>query len=200
MKEVLMMNNPMTALIYGNQATRTFCDIFPDVNTFILEWENSGIAETALDLDISFSTNEIFMTYYLLYAKYGNSHIASSDENQFKYKLWSIMFQHGPTWIKKLNLQKEIRALNINDIANTKAIYNHSFNPSTEPSTATLEELTTINEQNTSSIKRAKGDAYSLFMSLLDADFSEEYINRFKKLFLKIVEPTIPLWYITEGE
>ncbi len=190
----------MTAFIYGNQPTRTFCDIFPDFNTFILEFEGSAVYEVSRDLGIEFTTDETMLTYYLLYARYGNSHIASSDESQFKYKLWSIMFQHGPTWKKKLELQREIRALNINDIANTKAIYNHSFNPSTEPSTATLEELTTINEQNTSNIKRAKGDAYSLFFSLLDADFSEEYINRFKKLFIKIVEPTIPLWYITEGE
>ena len=194
------MNNPYLASIYGNQPTRTFCEIFPDFNEFISEFEHSAIYDTARDLEIEFTTNEISLTYYLLYAKYGNSHIASFDETQFKYKLWSLMFQHGPTWKKQLELQKEIRALNIADIANTKAIYNHSYNPSTAPSTGSLEELTTINEQNTSTTKRAKGDAYALFMSLLDADFSEEYINKFKKLFIRIVEPTIPMWYITEGD
>ena len=35
--------------------------------------------------------------YYLLYARYGNSHIVNTDENQFTYKLFSTIFMYGPT-------------------------------------------------------------------------------------------------------
>lgn len=44
----------------------------------------------------------------------------------------------------------------------SKSIYNHAFNPSNEPSTASLDELDYINEQNTSNVKRSKIDAYGM--------------------------------------
>ena len=194
-----MMNNMWTAALYGNQVTRKFSDVFPSVENFFEEWENGGISTIANELEYTFREEDIKLTYYLLYAKYGNSHIASFDENQFKYKLWAIIFQHGGAWAKKIELQNELRKLPLEEIGKYKAIYNHSFNPSTEPSTATLEELTTINEQNTTTSKRAKGDSYALFMSLLSTNYNDEYINRFRKLFLTFVEPALPLWY-TEGD
>lgn len=196
----MAMNDMFQAELFGNQMTRTFADIFPDVDIFIEEWNQNGITESAAALNIEIDERDITLTYFLLYSRYGNSHIASFDENQFKYKLWSLIFQFGPSWSKKVQLQNELRQLNLEDISTSKQIYNHSFNPSTEPSTATLEELTTINEQNTATHRRSKGDNYALFFSLLDSDFTEEYIARFKKLFIKFVYPTLPLWYITEGE
>ena len=46
-------------------------------------------------------------------------------------------------------------------VKGSKQIVNHSYNPSTAPSTSTLEELTTINEQNTNNYKKGKLDAYA---------------------------------------
>lgn len=193
------MSDLFTANIYGNQVTRKFSDIFVDADTFLEEWQESGIAERAEDsFNYTLTDGDVRMTFYLLYGRFGNSHIASFDENQFKYKLWTIMFQHGASWAKKIQLQSELRALNLEDIANSKTIHNHSYNPSIEPSTAALEELPTINEQNTSTYKKAKGDSYAIFMSLLDTDYTERYLARFKKLFLTFVYPAGPLWYVTE--
>lgn len=83
-------------------------------------------------------------------------------------------------------------------VKGSKQILNHSYNPSTTPSTATLEELTTINEQNTSNYKRGKIDAYSFLWDLLDTDVTNEFISKFNSLFLIIVEPQLPLWYVTD--
>lgn len=59
-------------------------------------------------------------------------------------------------------MQNELRTMSDDDlIKGSKQIVNHSYNPSTTPSTATLEELTTINEQNTNNYKRSKLDAYA---------------------------------------
>lgn len=59
-------------------------------------------------------------------------------------------------------MQNELRTMSDDDlIKGSKQIVNHSYNPSTAPSTATLEELTTINEQNTNNYKRSKLDAYA---------------------------------------
>lgn len=111
---------------------------------------------------------------------------------------------YGPTWEKRLEVQKAVRDMDLDELQKSSvAIYNHSFNPSSTPSTQTLEELDTINDQNVTKHKRSKTDAYALLLSLLETDVTEEFINKFKKLFLLVVSPELPLWYeteITEGE
>lgn len=137
--------------------------------------------------------------YYLLYARYGNSTIASSDENQFKYKVFSIIFQYGPTWQKRLEVQDALRKMDIEELRESaKAIYNHSYNPSTAPNTDTMYELQTINDQNVTKHQRSKTDAYALLLDLLKTDVTEQFINKFQKLFLTVVTPELPLWYTTE--
>ena len=184
--------NNICSSLYGNYRTRKFTDIYPDVTTFTNDYNNIGIPTTITSENIS-------TLYYLLYAKYGNSHIANSDETQFKYKLFGTVFSYGPTWEKRLDMQNELRTMSDDDlIKGSKQIVNHSYNPSTSPSTATLEELTTINEQNTNNYKRSKLDAYAFLWDLLATDVTTEFINKFKSLFLVIVEPQLPLWYLTE--
>lgn len=176
--------------LYGNYRTRTFTQIFPDANTFAAQWEATPFAKI---LDDSLP-NEVL--YFLLYARYGNSHIASSDENQFKYKLFSIVFQYGPTWQKELSIQQELRIANFDDFRQgTTNIVNNANNPSVEPTTQTLNELPYINQQNVSKVTRSKADGYALLLSLLKKDVTEDFIKRFQYLFLTIVEPEKPLWY-----
>ena len=177
---------------YGSYRTRTFANIFENAQTFrdsFAEFPvNSTISETNLDT-----------IFYLLYARYGNSHVAYSDENQFKYAIYSTIWQYAPTWLKRLEVQEKLRALTDNDLVlGGKAIYNHSFNPSTAPSTSTLEELTTINDQNTTNYKKSKMEGYATLLSLLETDVTEEFINKFKKLFLIVVAPDYPLLYEQE--
>lgn len=186
--------DPMMSNLYGNYRTRSFSDIFGDVDIFKNEYKDNGIP--ALLTDTSITT-----LYYLLYARYGNSHIASSDENQFRYKLFSIIFMYGPTWEKRLEIQEQVRALSLNEIMDGgKAIYNHSYNPSTEPSTDTLDELKTINDQNVTKYKKSKMDAYNVLTTLLETDVTGYFLDRFKSLFLTIVQPELPLWYATNLE
>lgn len=178
--------------LYGNFRTRKFADIFPTVDEFITEY-----AATPLNV---ISQQDATVLYYLLYGNYGNSCIASDDENQFKYKLYSIIFEYGPTWAKRLEVQKTIRELTENDlISGGKAIYNHASNPETLPSTATLEELNYIDNQSTTNYKKSKIEGYAMLIDLLDTDVTAEFINKFKKLFIMIVEPELPLWYAMEG-
>lgn len=181
---------------YGGYRTRTFADIFEDYEEFSSGYENSGINEgTKYELDA------VQKAYYLLYARYGNSHIAYSDENQFKYALYSIIWQYGPTWAKRLEIQADLRDLDEDELVRgSKAIYNHAFNPNTEPSTATLEELTTINDQNTTNYKKSKLEAYGILWELLKTDVTNEFLNKFKKLFIVVTAPDYPLLYETNLE
>ena len=175
--------------LYGNFRTRTFSDIFGEFEKFEEIYNNNGIP-TTLD------STSLKTLYYLLYARYGNSHIASSDENQFKYKLFSTVFMYGPAWQKRLDIQKKLIELGDDEIlVGATAIYNSANNPSSEPSTQTTEELNFINQQNVTKYKKSKLEAYAVLEELIKTDVTEQFIGKFKKLFLVIVEPELPLWY-----
>lgn len=180
---------------YGSYRTRTFADIFPSVTDFLTAYNGEQIPaklsdETATTL------------YYLLYARYGNSHIAYDDENQFRYALLSTIFMYGPAWEKRLEIQDNLRGLTEAELLQgSKAIYNHAYNPSTQPSTGTLEEINYINDQNTTNYKKSKISAYADLLALLETDVTESFIYHFKKLFITIVAPDYPLLYVQdEGE
>ena len=180
--------------LFGNYITRKFTDIFPKVSDFITEYKNCGIPN--LISDASATT-----LYYLLYARYGNSHIANTDENQFKYKVFSTTFMYGPTWEKRLEVQDKLRKLSDDDLRlGSKQINNHAYNPSSAPSTGTLEELEFINEQGTLNYKKGKVDSYMWLMDALKTDVTKSFIDKFETLFLMIVEPQEPLWYVTDIE
>lgn len=181
--------------LYGNYRTRTFAQIFPSAQDFIAAYQASGFSIDA----IHGWGDAMPELYYCLYAQYGNSHIANSDENQFKYRVYSLIYQYGPNWAKKREVQAKIRDLTEDQLRESaQAIYNHSMNPSTAPSTTTTEELQTINDQNVTKHKRSRTDAYALLLDLLEDNFTQQFVNRFKPLFLTVVVPESPLWYVTE--
>lgn len=178
--------------LYGNYRQVKFTDVYPDVATFLAEYNNNGIKTTI-------SQDSATTLYYLLYSRFGNSVIASSDTNRFKYDLFGTIFSYGPTWEKKLDIQEKLRNLTDDELfAGSTQIHNHAYNPGTAPSTNTLDELPAINEQNTSKYKKDKMSGYAMLVSLLDTDVTESFISKFKKLFITVVQPELPLWYATE--
>ena len=180
--------------LYGNFRTRTFTDIYSDFESFKTDYIDCDIP-TTLD-DTALKT-----LYYLLYARYGNSNIASSDETQFKYKVFSTIFMYGPAWQKRLDIQKKLIDLGDDEIlVGATAIYNSAYNPETAPSTQATEELNYINQQNVTKYKKSKLEAYAVLEELIKTDVTEQFIGKFKKLFITIVEPDLPLWYTTQGD
>lgn len=140
--------------------TKLFTDIFDDAGTFLYYCKRIGIPQVISD-------DSVNLTYYLLYAKYGNNPIANLDEEQFKYKIYSIIWQYGPAWEKRVAMQADIRNLTLQDIqtgtttnwessglesqTNTGSdttINNHAYNPGTAPTTTTTSELDYIDQQN----------------------------------------------------
>lgn len=183
-----MWNNSL----YGSYRQVKFTDVWGDVNSFLSDYKSNGIQTTI-------SEQSATTLYYLLYSRFGNSTIASSDTNRFKYDVWGTIFSYGPTWEKRLEIQEKLRNLTDDDLfTGSTQIYNHAYNPGTAPSTGTLDELTAINEQNTNKSKRDKMSAYSMLLSLLETDVTQQFLDKFKKLFLKIVQPELPLWYVTD--
>ena len=176
-------------------STVLFTNVWASVNDFLNDYQNIGIP-VSIKVDTSAST-----LYYLLYARYGNNPIANQDITQFKYKLFSLVFQYGPTWEKRLDIQAKLRAISDDDLLKgSKPIYNTALNPSTAPSTSSLDELTYINSQNTTNYKKSKMDAYAQLWDLLDTDVTGDFLNKFKVCFKQFIRPENPLLYITDSE
>ena len=205
------MNNGLYLNAFGNYWTKTFSDIFPDVAKFIAFL---GTTSKNGECGIQPVLNETMTStlYYLLYAKHGNDIIENFDENQFKYKLASIVYINGASWAKKREIQDTINSLKLTITKNGKTypnpdifvgatqIYNHSYNPATAPSTDTIDELTTLNEQNTSKNKRGLLEGINLLMSLIEDDITSSFLSKFDKLFNPVVAAQAPLLYSTEIE
>ena len=174
--------------------TKLFTEIWDNVDDFKSDYAGIGIPTTI-------STSSASTLYYLLYARYGNNPIANYDETQWKYKIFSIIFQYGPTWEKRLAIQTSLRGLTDADLlAGSKAIYNSALNPGTTPSTSALDELTYINSQNTTNYKNSKMDAYGQLWDLLDTDVTGEFLAKFKGCFKQFVAPERHFIYVSEEE
>ena len=174
--------------------TKLFNEIWEEVNDFAYDYQHIGIPTTI-------SVTNIITLYYLLYARYANNPIANYDEEQFKYKVFSIVFQYGPTWEKKLDIQAKLRSITDEDLLKgAKAIYNTALNPGTAPTTTSLDELDYINSQNTTNYKKSKMDAYAQLVSLLETDVTGEFLNKFKGCFKQFVLPERTWIYVTDVE
>lgn len=176
--------------------TKTFADLYEDYDTFKEDHVDNAFLPCVIDHDDgteqSPKVSNLQILYYLAFSKFGNNPIANLDENQFKAKFEAVMWQYGPAWESKLKIQDKIRTI-LNDNTETdllqgsKAIHNHAFNPATDPSTGSLEELTYINDQNTTQYKKSKMDAYGQLWGLIATDVTEEFLARFKPLFQKAI-------------
>lgn len=172
-------------------STVLFNDVWEEVNDFAYDYQHIGIPTTI-------SMANVIVLYYLLYARYGNNPIANYDEEQWKYKIFSVIWQYGPSWEKRLDIQAKLRALSEDDlIKGSKAIYNHAYNPNQAPSTSSLEEVEYINDQNTTNYKKSKMEAYAQLWDLIDTDVTAEFLGRFQKCFKQFVAPERPLLYVT---
>ena len=95
--------------------TKLFTDIFDDAGTFVYYYKNIGIPTTISDQNAR-------TLYFLLYARYGNTPIANYDEEQWKYKIFSVVFQYGPTWEKRLSMQETLRNMQLADLVDNGSV------------------------------------------------------------------------------
>lgn len=178
-------------------STEKFTDVWDNAAEFVSDYKSSGLYDTNNKISDTSATT----LYYLLYARYGNSPLANRDITQFQYKVFSIIFQYGPKWEKDLDIQAKVRALTDDQIRlGSKAIYNQALNPQTSPSTAALEELTYINQQNTTNYRKSPLEGYAMLEELLRDDISKIFIDKFNICFKKFVSSEKPLIYVTEED
>ena len=145
--------------------TNLFCEIWDSSDKFLADYNNTG-TEFTNQVPPTITQQNALMTYLLLFSRYGNNPIANYDVNQFKNKIFTIIWQYGPAWEKRLSMQEDIRNLTLQEITQgTKTdwssegtqsqnnsgtdttINNHAYNPSTAPTTQSTNELDYIDQQ-----------------------------------------------------
>lgn len=189
----------MTMMI-PKYSTMTFSQVWDEASKFVADFKASPFYRA----DQLVKDDNLTLTYYLLYNKYGNSPIANRDLNQFKFKTFGTIMQFGPAWEQKLEIQAKIRSLGLADDSEiykgSKAIYNHAYNPETEPSTGDLDEINYVNEQNTTNYKKSKLEGLATLAEVLRDDVTSSYIDKFRKLFKQFVMPIPHAIYVEEEE
>lgn len=164
--------------------TETFYEIYDTFDKFKSDYNSIGYPTTTL------TETNLQTVYNLLYAEYGLDEIANMTQEQFKFRLFGIIFKYGPTWQKKLEIQANLRGISETDLlVGSKAIYNRALNPETQPKTGDLDEIDYINEQNTTNYKKSKMDAYMQLWNLLATDVTSDFINKFRTLFKTFINP-----------
>lgn len=174
---------------YNVGRTRIFSEIFPRVEDFVEAYQNCGIPTTITD-------DNVKTLYYLLLGKYGNSHIASSDENTFKLRLFTIVFSSGLVWSQKLQIQQRLAQLSDEELFTTvQTIYNRAQNPNEETTPDTI--LDYISSQDVNKQVNGKlGGLMQYYESFKNC--TDTFISKFKSLFMVILAPESPLLYTTE--
>ncbi len=187
------MDSESMIQLYGTTCLK---DVYSGVDNFIADYTDED-----LGLPTTITEKNARIVYFLLMARFGNNPIANMDLTQFKMKLFTTIWQYGPSWEKRLEIQEKLRGLTEAELlAGAKQVNNVALNPATEPTTSSLEELTYINQQSTNSFKKSKLSAYGELLSLIKTDVTTEFLNRFSGLFKKFVLPERPALYEQEDE
>lgn len=176
-----------------------FIDYYPDLESFKNDYENLGIPKVFED------ENTITILYYLMCTRYGYSTVLGYNYEMFRPILFTRIWQYGGTWEKRVKIQEKLRGLGLDSdseiFKGAKTIYNTAFNDSSMPSTQSLEELSYINNQNTTNLKRSTLEGLSALSGMLETDVTEEFLDKFANLFRKIIYSGDTLLYPTyEGE
>ena len=163
--------------------TKLFCDIWEGAESFLTDMKASPIYNSEL------SDENYEFVFYLLFQRYGNNPIATNNDQQFKMKIATCIYAYAPTFFKKSAIQKELRALDLDELRDGyKSIQNRALNDATAPSTDTDEEIAYLNEQIVNKGKRSKADAFAYLWGLLRNDLIDDFLDKFKKFFSKVVD------------
>lgn len=178
--------------------TPKFIDYYDNLDSFKADYDEFT---TNFGKPIFNNDTTVDLLYFLLISRYGYSTVASYNFDMFRPMLFTKIWQYGPTWEKRVEIQDKLRSLSLDADSEIfkggKAIYNTAFNDSSAPSTQSLEELTYINNQNTTNFKKSTLEGLESLSVLLETDVTEEFLDKFKSLFKTIIYTGNPLLYTT---
>ena len=190
------MGSGINELLAPEYEHLTFDEIFNDSGVFVTKLRATSII-TEAEITDSF----LVALFGMLFAKHGFDPIISASEDIFVFKTALTTQEFAPTYLKKADIQRKLRALNLDEIREGyKNIFNHAVNPSTKPSTDNTNELPYISDQNVNKGTKGKVDAYAYLWEILRNDVTEEFLKKYDKLFSRVATTTARPIYITPVE
>jgi hypothetical protein len=169
--------------------TDIFSDIYPTLESFMEDREFYDDIKVCTDAEAK-------VLYLLLMGKYANTPIFTQNNTQFKVRLFTTIYEYAPIYFKKRALQDAVKVVTEEEASKgTRAVYNQANNPNSEPSSSALEELEYINQQNTTGYKFSKLETYERMYAALKGDTTEEFLQKFIKLFALSLYPARPVLY-----
>ena len=177
---------------FGSYDTRTLSDIFSTVDALKNQYESIfGTSEQIIQ-------DNWTTLYAMILSRYADSHIKSYSEDKFKLQFCSIIFEHAPIALKKYEIQKKLRELKEADLeVGTTQVFNQASHDASQPSDQSIWETPYINAQNVNKVRKSKINMYAELWSILDSKIFEDFLAKFKKLFVSF-GPGYPLYYTTE--
>lgn len=165
---------------------KTFSEIYNDADTFYKESNAYGFTQE-IDED---STKKVF---YLLTARYGDCVTTGyTNEARWKMKLFSILWEYGPQWVRIMSVRTSLNALTEDEAKKgTTVLVNHARNPQNKP---TNEELEYVDDQNTTKYRKSRMEALELMDEAAKSNGTNEFLARFKVLFNPVLMPSDPLY------
>ena len=171
----------------------TFQELYPDADTFLADYK-------ACEFPAIISDENVKILYFTLLARKGEDCIQSESVGMFKYKMFLLIWQYGPSWEAKLNIQRKMQEFTEDDILDGGTqIYNQGVNPSTpigkdgeqHQGTLSKNELNYVQQQSVTLNTRNKTNAYRNYQDMLKNDVSEQFFSKFDKLFAFVYAPGI---------
>ena len=184
------------SLYFNSHNNYTFLEVYPESANFIADYK-------ACEIPTTISEDNLKILYFTLVGRKGNDSILSNSLGQFKYQLFTLIWQYGPYWEKQLEIQGKLRGLTEEEILDgSTQQYNSAANTATPISqdaakhTGTLSkaELPYVNSQEATLNTRSKVDGYGLFGNVLKTDVSQRFFNEFDKLFQFMSTPFVLLY------
>lgn len=184
----------------------TFSDLWSTADSFVQSYKDSGFPQTYDLGDNRTGTyvddDTLKLIWTLMIGRFADSTIKPYNTyGAFQIRFMSRIWQYAPGWKKKLEIQNKLRSMSLEDgseiYEGSKAIYNSALNPGTLPNE---DELSYINQQNTTKHKKSKLEGLAILADLVQRDVTESFLRRFDDFFKTIIYSGRTLYYETEGE
>lgn len=171
--------------------TFTFNQLLPNFDAFkVFVSEIPMDVSTMSELEISILEH----CYNLLNRRYGIANVRYTTPEAFYNELAIVFDDEYKKYSKRYKLIQEAYALTSDDLIEiNRTIQNYANNPNTAP-TNPLDPLEFISSQTYQVGRSNKLQGYLMAIESLPSQYDEDFLNKFKYLFIQIFNKDIPIY------
>ena len=161
------------------------------------------MGEYGVDVETFIPENFLKRMFTLLLRRYANSPLETKSYSQWNYRFIGVILDYGQEWVKDSQIQEYLKTLDLDNeeiVRGGKQLYNRAEHDATSPEHSLDTELPYINSQTSSYYKRSKVEGIVNLSALINSNYNNEFIDKFKRLFSYINDSDDPTIFVTEEE